>query len=277
MRLEDFDLLAGIVKQRTGLVLTNDKAYLLESRLPSLVRKYSLKTVDDLAQAARIRREEHMLDEIAEAMASTETRFFRDYRIFDHFRKAILPQLIAARGARKQLRVWSTGTSTGQEAYSLAMIFAEEAAALAGWKIEILATDVSAASIERAKSGIYTQFEAQRSMPIRMLIKYFHPAGDNKWQINAPLRQSVQFRTANLLHDFGPVGTFDVIFCRNVLGACDPPTKTRILAALASVLAVDGTLVLGKTETISEPRFISQPAAPGIYVLGGPAHSRQAS
>lgn len=269
MRPEDFDLFAAAVKQRSGLVLTKEKAYLLESRLMPVVRKHNLKSLEDMADSVRNRRDEALLHDITEAMTTNESFFFRDLKPFTVFQKSLLPQFLESRAAKKQLRVWSAAASSGQEAYSLAMIFAEEAARLQGWKVDILGTDLSREMIERAKAGIYSQFEVQRGLPVAMLIKHFQQLGSDKWQIKDSLRQAVQFREANLLHDFGPIGAFDVVFCRNVLIYFDAPTKAKVLEAISHVMAPDGVLLLGGAETVLgvSDRFKPLGGEHGLYVL----------
>ena len=269
MKPEDFDLFSTLVKQRSGLVLTKDKAYLLESRLTPVARKYNLKTLDDLAQSVRTKREEQMLREITEAMTTNESFFFRDTKPFDQFKKVLLPELLRTRAMKKQMRIWSAAASSGQEAYSLAMICLEEAAKIQGWKIDILGTDLSSEMVERAKSGIYSQFEVQRGLPITYLMKYFSQIGTDKWQIKDNLRQMVQYREGNLLTEFGAVGVFDVIYCRNVLIYFDQPTKTRVLDALSHVLAPDGVIFLGGAETVLgiTDKFKPLDNERGMYVL----------
>ncbi|MDP9127580.1 MAG: protein-glutamate O-methyltransferase CheR [Pseudomonadota bacterium] len=250
MKPEDLDIFMTIVKQRSGLVLTRDKAYLLESRLLPVARKYNLKSLADMAQLVRNQRDERLMGEIAEAMTTNESFFFRDRRPFTLFQKVLLPHLLKTRADSKRIRIWSAAASSGQEAYSLAMICAEEADALRGWAVEIAGTDISNEMVERAQSGIYSHFEVQRGLPIRLLVKYFQQSGTEKWQIKEELRRMVQFRAANLLHDFGPIGTFDVVYCRNVLIYFDAATKTRVLDALGGVVSPDGALVLGGAETV---------------------------
>jgi len=269
MKPEDFDLFSTLVKQRSGLILSKDKAYLLESRLTPVARKYNLKTLEDLAQSIRTKREEQVLRDITEAMTTNESFFFRDTKPFDQFKKVLLPELMRTRAAKKQFRIWSAAASSGQEAYSLAMICTEEAARLSGWKIDILGTDLSSEMIERAKSGIYSQFEVQRGLPIALLMKYFAQIGTDKWQIKETIRQMVQYRENNLLVDFGPVGVFDVIYCRNVLIYFDQPTKSRVLEAMSHVLAPDGVLFLGGAETVLgiSDKFKPLDNERGMYVL----------
>lgn len=269
MKPEDFDLFANLVKQRSGLVLTREKAYLLESRLLPVVRRYSLATLEDMAQALRSKRDETMMAAITEAMTTNESFFFRDTKPFTLFQKTLLPQLLATRAAKKQIRIWSAAASSGQEAYSLAMICSEEAAKLQGWKVDILGTDLSKEMVERAKSGIYTQFEVQRGLPVTMLVKYFSQLSGDKWQIKDNIRQMVQYREGNLLQDFGPVGVFDIIYCRNVLIYFDPPTKGKVLEAMSRILAPDGVLILGGAETVIGITDKFKPAGGehGLYVL----------
>ncbi len=282
MKPDDFDLFAVLVRQRSGLVLSSDKTYLLESRLTPVVRKWKLKTLEELAQAVRTKRDESMLRDITEAMTTNESFFFRDQKPFDQFRQVLLPQLLKSRAAKKHIRIWSAAASSGQEAYSLAMILSEEAAKLPGWKIDIVGTDLSSEMVERSKSGIYSQFEVQRGLPITMLLKYFQQAGSDKWQIKEPLRQMVQFREGNLLTDFGPIGVFDVIYCRNVLIYFDQPTKTRVLDAMSLVMAPDGALFLGGAETVLgiSDKFKPMENERGLYIRQGAAaapNARQAA
>ena len=182
-------------------------------------------------------------------MTTNETFFFRDKVPFDHFRDSIVPEILRARAARKSIRIWCAAGSTGQEPYSLAMCLKEMGAALAGWRVEIIATDLSQEVLEKSKAGIYSQFEVQRGLPIQMLVKYFKQTGEF-WQINADIRAMVQHRQLNLLHDFAQLGVFDVIFCRNVLIYFDQDTKINIFKRLAKATESDGFLVLGAAETV---------------------------
>lgn len=271
MKPEDFDLFAVLVKQRSGLVLSRDKAYLLESRLTPVARKWNLKTLDDLATQVRDKREETLLRDITEAMTTNESFFFRDQKPFDQFRNLLLPQLLKSRAAKKQIRIWSAAASSGQEAYSLAMILTEEAAKLQGWRIEIVGTDLSSEIIDRAKSGIYSQFEVQRGLPVTLLVKYFQQIAADKWQVKDNIRSMVQYKTLNLLTDFGPVGVFDIVYCRNVLIYFDQPTKSKVLDAIANVMAPDAALFLGGAETVLgiTNRFKPMDNERGLYVMAG--------
>ncbi|MDE1900846.1 MAG: protein-glutamate O-methyltransferase [Alphaproteobacteria bacterium] len=269
MKQEDFDLLSTLVRQRSGLVLTPEKAYLLESRLFPVARKHNMKSLEDLAQALRARRDETLMFDITEAMTTNESFFFRDQKPFTLFQKTILPQMLAARAAKKHLRIWSAAASSGQEAYSLAMVCAEEAAKLQGWKIDIIGTDLSREMVNRAKAGIYSQFEVQRGLPVTYLVKYFTQIAGDKWQIKDNIRQMVQYREANLLADFGPIGSFDIVYCRNVLIYFDLPTKGKVLNAIGNIMTPDGFLLLGGAETVLGvcDRFKPMPGEHGLYCL----------
>lgn len=269
MKPEDFELFSTLVKQRSGLVLTQDKAYLLESRLTPIARKLNMKTLEELAAHIRTKRDETVINDIIEAMTTNESFFFRDTKPFDQFKNILLPELTRTRAAKKQFRIWSSAASSGQEAYSLAMLCDEAAAKLNGWKIDIYGTDLSSEMVERAKSGVYSQFEVQRGLPIALLMKYFAQIGTDKWQINDEMRSKVQFKTGNLLKDFGPIGTFDIVYCRNVLIYFDQPTKALVLEAISKVMAPDGVLFLGGAETVLGVSDIFKPldSQRGMYVL----------
>ena len=244
----DYEYLRKLLKDHSGLDLSADKQYLIESRLLPLSRKCGIAGISELVQkmkggAATI------VSQVVEAMTTNETFFFRDKVPFDHFRDSIMPEVLKTRAARKSIRIWCAAGSTGQEPYSLAMSLKEMSAALAGWRVEIIATDLSQEVLEKSKSGMYSQFEVQRGLPIQLLVKYFKQNGEF-WQINADIRAMVQHRQLNLLHDFSQLGTFDVIFCRNVLIYFDQDTKINIFGRLARAMEADGFLVLGAAETV---------------------------
>ncbi|MCW8835618.1 MAG: protein-glutamate O-methyltransferase [Rhodospirillales bacterium] len=249
MSPEDFDFVSQLIKKRSGLVLTPEKGYLLESRLLPLARKQGLKSLEELIAILRSRPEEKLLHEVTDAMTTNESFFFRDTRPFDLFRDEVLPKLIESRQAKKRIRIWCAAASTGQEPYSLAMILNEQAAKLAGWQWEIVGTDISTEALTRAQSGMFTQFEVQRGLPIQLLVKYFKKMGD-KWEFDPALRAKVKFKEFNLLGEIGALGNYDVIFCRNVLIYFDKETKGAVLAKMAKMLPDDGLLFLGGAETV---------------------------
>jgi chemotaxis protein methyltransferase CheR len=244
----DYEYLRKLLKDHSGLDLSADKQYLIESRLLPLARKAGLAGISDLVQKMR-GGPSPLVAQVVEAMTTNETFFFRDKVPFEHFRDTVMPELLQARAARKSIRIWCAAGSTGQEPYSLAMCLKEMGAVLSGWRVEILATDLSQDVLEKSKAGIYSQFEVQRGLPIQLLVKYFKQTGE-LWQINAELRAMVQHRALNLLHDFSQLGSFDVIFCRNVLIYFDQDTKTNVFGRLARTIEPDGFLVLGAAETV---------------------------
>jgi chemotaxis protein methyltransferase CheR len=244
----DYEYLRKLLRDQSGLDLSADKQYLIESRLLPLARKDGLAGISELVQKLK-GGAIALTTQVVEAMTTNETFFFRDKVPFEHFRDAIMPEVLRARASRKSIRIWCAAGSTGQEPYSLAMSLKEMGAALGGWRVEILATDLSQEVLEKSKSGIYSQFEVQRGLPIQLLVKYFKQQGE-LWQINADIRAMVQHRKLNLLHDFSSLGAFDVIFCRNVLIYFDQETKSNIFGRLAKTVEPDGFLVLGAAETV---------------------------
>ncbi|MCC6469072.1 MAG: protein-glutamate O-methyltransferase [Alphaproteobacteria bacterium] len=249
MKPEDFDFLSSLLKERSGLVLARDKGYLLESRLLPVARRHGIKGLDELVAAVRARRDAALLRDITEAMTTNESLFFRDIKPFEIFKSKVLPDLMASRQSSRTIKIWCAASSSGQEPYSIAMTLKEEGARVANWRIEIVATDISVEMLEKAKAGSYSQFEVQRGLPINLLLKYFKQVGD-KWQIDNALRGMVKYREFNLLDDPATLGSFDIIFCRNVLIYFDPPTKTKVLDRMSRILAPDGFLYLGGAETV---------------------------
>ncbi len=275
MNVNDFDLICRILKERSGLTLAKDKAYLLESRLLPVARKWKFTNFEELARVIRTKPDEALLRDITEAMTTNESFFFRDIKPFDQFRDIVLPHMLKARAQQKSIRIWSAACSSGQEPYTLAMVLSEQAAKLAGWKIEIVATDLSTEILSKAREGFYSQFEVQRGLPIQLLVKYFQQVGD-RWQINKPIRDMVQYRPFNLLQPMAPLGRFDVVYCRNVLIYFDQPTKAKVLNNIASQMTDDGFLYLGGAETVLgvTERFRLIEGQRGMYGVQGAAPAR---
>jgi chemotaxis protein methyltransferase CheR len=263
----DYDFLRKLLKDRSGLTLSSDKQYLVESRLLPLARKAGLSTLSELVSKLKGFGAEALTVDVVEAMTTNESFFFRDKIPFDHFNQAVMPALIAARAKQRRIRIWCAAASTGQEPYSLAICLKEMAGKIAGWRIEIIATDLSTEVLEKAKTGTYSQFEVQRGLPIQMLVKYFKQVGE-MWQIAPELRAMVQYRPLNLLSDFSALGTFDVVFCRNVLIYFDQDTKIAVLDRLARQMEPDGYLMLGAAETVVglTESFKPQPDKRGLYI-----------
>ena len=270
MNIDDFELISRILKDRSGLVLSSDKAYLLESRLNPVARKYDLGGIDELAAKVRAGNSEALLVDITEAMTTNESFFFRDKKPFDQFQDLVLPYMLDHRSQAKTLRIWCAACSSGQEPYSLAMLLKEQSARLAGWKIDILATDLSQEILDKARVGEYSQFEVQRGLPIQLLMKYFKQEGE-RWRISDEIRQMVTLKPHNLLESPNSFGRFDVVYCRNVLIYFDPDTKAKVLDHIAGLMPEDGFLFLGGAETVLgvSERFQLIPGQRGVYGLTG--------
>ncbi|MEN2975692.1 protein-glutamate O-methyltransferase [Tistrella bauzanensis] len=266
MAPEDFAFISGMLKQRSGLIIGPDKLYLLESRLSPLARRRGLPGLTELIAEMRKPSAEELRRDVTDAMTTNETSFFRDIKPFEEMRTFALPDLLAKRADRRQLRIWSAAASTGQEAYTLAMLFKEMGAKLDGWRLEIIGTDLSNEVLDKARAATYSQFEVQRGLPITLLVKYFEQDGEH-WRLKQPIRSMVNFRQHNLLNGSSSLGTFDVIFCRNVLIYFDQETKRKVLEDLRKVLAPDGYLFLGGAETVLgiTDKFRPLPDHRGVY------------
>lgn len=249
MTPQDYDFLRTCLKERSGLVLSADKQYLVESRLLPIARKTSLNGLAELVTTLKRGDAEALMTMVVEAMTTNETYFFRDKTPFENFRSTILPALLAARPNSRHIRIWCAAASTGQEPYSLAILLKEMGREVDGCRIDIFATDISKEVLEKARQGIYSQFEAQRGLPIQLLIKYFTQVGD-LWQVAPEIRAMVKFHQFNLLSDFTHLGMFDLVFCRNLLIYFGQATKADLLERLAQVIHEDGYLVLGAAETV---------------------------
>ena len=262
----DFDFVRGLLKRRSGLVLSADKQYLLESRLLPVARKAGFDSLSALIGALKADKTELLATAVVEAMTTNESFFFRDKVPFDNLRTTALPALQAARRHSCALRIWCAAAASGQEPYSLAMALSEMDGRFAGWQIEVIATDISNSILEKARQGLYSQFEVQRGLPIQLLIKYFSQDGE-MWRITPEIRAMVKYRQLNLLSDFSDLGTFDLIFCRNVLIYFDQETKVNVLDRLAEVISGDGYLVLGAAETVVglTDSFKVCPQSRGLY------------
>jgi chemotaxis protein methyltransferase CheR len=173
----------------------------------------------------------------------------RDKLPFEQLRNSVIPNLLSARAGRRRIRIWCAAASTGQEPYSIAMSLREMGARLEGWRVDIIASDLSNEVLARARAGLYSHFEVQRGLPIALLLKYFVQK-EEQWQIVPEIRAMVQFRQLNLLNDFTHLGVFDIIFCRNVLIYFDRDTKAHVLGRLSRVIEGDGYLALGAAETV---------------------------
>jgi chemotaxis protein methyltransferase CheR len=261
----EFDRLRNWLKAQSGLTLSADKQYLVDSRLAPVMRRHGLRGLADLMR--RIDRgEQDLITAVVEAMTTNETYFFRDKLPFEHFRATLVPAIMTARSRHRVLRIWCAASSTGQEPYSLAIML-KEMRLPDGWRVNIVATDLSGEVLDKAKAGVFSQFEVQRGLPIALLVKYFTQSGES-WQIKPELRDMIEHRRFNLLHDFAPLGKFDIIFCRNVLLYFARPAKNDVLSRLRGALAPDGYLVLGAAETLVglNDAFMPTPDLRGVYL-----------
>lgn len=268
----DFTFFGHLLRQEAGIVLTREMNYLLESRLRPVAMAQGLKNVAGMAAVLRQEDAPALRRAVVEAMMNPETSFFRDNAPFRSLADKVLPHLLAARAVqvRRHLRFWSAGCSTGQEPYSMAMVLAEQKAKLEGWEVELLATDLSQALLERAEKGVYSQLEVQRGLPVQMLVKYFSQ-NEGEWQVGEGIRDMVTFQQHNLLDFPYRFGLFDVIFCRNVLFEFEGETASAVLRALARDLRPDGVLFTGASEPLPETEepFRQLEGVPGAWVRKG--------
>ena len=261
-------ILAGLLEARTGQQLTMSRRWRIETALSSLLRERGISTLDELITILVMGKEPGLSDKVVEALLNNETYFFRDRTPFNTLAKHALPTLATKRASKKRLRIWSAGCSTGQETYSLAMLFADDPDKWRGWTIDILGTDVSSCVIDRARVGTYTQFEVQRGLAITQTIKWFEECGDG-WRIAEPLRKNLRFQVHNLLEQPPHPGGFDIILCRNVLLYLCSEKKALAFDRLSSALAEDGWLMLGAGETVigQTKKLVSDAKVRGLYRL----------
>lgn len=274
MHITDFDIYKDLLKEKSGLLLSQDKSYLLETRLSPIAKKWGYESIKDMTHALRGVPDRNLVNDIVEAMTTNETSFFRDMKPFDIFKDHVLPYYKNNTSRlNKKLRIWCAASSSGQEPYSLAMLLKEESVNMPGWTYEIVATDISHEILEQAKAATYTQFEVQRGLPITLLMKYFSQDGD-KWRLNDDIRSMIDFRYFNLLEGMSSLGTFDVIFCRNVLIYFDQPTKKDVMERIAGRLNEDGFFFLGGAETVIgiTDVFSAVPDKRGLYAKAQSSH-----
>jgi chemotaxis protein methyltransferase CheR len=263
-------ILAGLLEARTGQQLTMSRRWRIETALSSLLREREIATLDELITILVMGKEPSLSQKVVEALLNNETYFFRDRAPFDVLQRYALPELAKRRQKSKRLRIWSAGCSTGQEVYSLAMLFAEQPAEWLGWTIDILGTDVSTGCVDRARAGSYSQFEVQRGLGINQMIKWFEETADG-WRAIEPLRKPVRFQVHNILEPSPHPGDFDIVLCRNVLLYLSPEKKTLAFERIAGAMAEDGWLMLGAGETVigQTGKLGSDVNARGLYRLAG--------
>jgi chemotaxis protein methyltransferase CheR len=259
-------ILAGLLEARTGQQLTMSRRWRIETALAALLRQRGIPSLDELITILVMGREPSLATEVVEALLNNETYFFRDRSPFDLLSKAALPKLAQLRHGQKRLRIWSAGCSTGQEAYSLAMLFAEDPLKWAGWTIDILGSDVSESAVRRARDGTYTQFEVQRGLGITQMIRWFEEC-EGGWRAIEPLRRLVRFQVQNLLEHPPHPGQFDIVLCRNVLLYLNAERRGLVFDRIAGAMSPDGWLMLGAGETVigQTRRFEADPESRGLY------------
>ena len=263
MSRSDAGIIEDVVKRESGIMIMPGKGYLLETRLLPVAFRHGLDGLPALALRLKADNDPELLREVIEAMAASETAFFRDYVPFQRLKDDILPRMIRARAGTKTLRLWSAACATGQEAYSVAMLLRESGLITGDWKVEILATDISQEALAYARAGSYTQLEVQRGLPAHYLLKYF-VTDDAKWQVQPDVRAMVRFSHVNLITGFGDIEACDIILCRYALQNFDVPMQAKVLQFLKTALAPDGVLVLGLGETARDA-FRSLDPALGLF------------
>ena len=248
MTTDEFEYVCRFVRERSSIVLEAGKEYLVDTRLTPVARQFKFDSVGALITKLRTSCDAALQTRVVEAMVTTETLFFRDRDPFESLRTTVIPDLIARRGAERQLNVWSAASSTGQEVYSFVILLRQHFPELAKWKVNILATDLSAEVLAKAREGRYNQIEINRGLPAPLMVKYFKQAG-TMWQLTDDIRQAVEFRELNLTRPWPALPRMDFVFLRNVMIYFDVETKKVILGRMARLLRPDGYLLLGGAET----------------------------
>ena len=244
----DCDRIRTLVRQRSGIVLEEEKAYLVETRLSALARREGFASLETLLAKFQAQPSNGLQQKVVEAMTTNETSFFRDVQPFEALRQVVLPELLQRRAQERQLFIWCGAASSGQEPYSLAMLLREHFPTLATWNVRMLATDLSLDVLQRARRGLYSQVEVNRGLPARLLVKFFVKQG-LEWQLNDDVRGMVEYRPLNLIESWPAMPSPDIAVLRNVLIYFDVETKKVILGKIRRLLRPDGYLFLGGAET----------------------------
>lgn len=263
---ESVEYIIALLRKESGLVLDSSKIYLIEARLEPIVCEGGFASIDALCRSLKQHPSGPLLQKVVDAMATNETSFFRDMIPFELVRNVLLPDLLKSNQKRRGIRIWSAACATGQEPYSLAMLLNNIEPMLAGWNVGILATDLVERVLERARNGVYSQYEVQRGLPAQYMTRYFDQIG-SEWKVRSEVRRWIEFKRFNLLSDFSPLGQFDIIFCRNILIYFDNVLKRKVLEGMAASLSPNGALFLGGGETplgITD-RLIRMEVGRGVY------------
>lgn len=270
--------LAAMLEARTGQQLVTSRVWRIETSLKPLLRERRMTSTDQLVAEMLSGREHGLAERVIDALLNNETFFFRDHGVFQLLNSEALEVLRTARASRRRLRIWCAGCSTGQEAYSLAMMIADAPERWQGWTVDILGTDISSGAIERAQTGVFSQFEIQRGLPITMMMRWFEQEGEN-WYAKSDLKRRVQFRRHNVLEQPPLPGRFDLILCRNVLLYFPAPVRTAAFDRLASAIEPGGVLMLGAGETVlgQTSKFVSERELRGLYRPAAEGQSSKAA
>ncbi len=268
MKRDSFDFLTRLLRRSTGVAITESQTYLLEARLAPVVRRLALPGIDELAWTVRASTDGKVAIDANDAMLAGQSWFFRDWAPFEALSGTVLPGLVAARAGSedRRLRIWSAGCAGGEEPYSIAMVLAAASERLSGVAVELVGTDVSPAALAKATAGFYTTAEIQRGLPVRLLLEHFKP-DDGGWHISSAIQEKVEFRHHSLIESYRQLGTFDIVFCRNVLSSFEPDTAGETLRRIADLMPDDGVLFLGATESVAGAgdAFQPMPGGVGIY------------
>jgi chemotaxis protein methyltransferase CheR len=248
MTPEDYAFICRLVREQSAIALDEGKRYLVESRLAPILREHKLACIGELVRALRTGGDNGLRVRVIQAMVTTETSFFRDVTPFEALRTVVLPELVKRRAAEQSLRIWCAACSTGQEPYSVALLLREHFPHLAAWTVSILATDLSAEVLAKARAGRYSQLEVNRGLPAALLVKYFRQQGA-AWELADEIRSMVQFRELNLATPWSALPMVDLVLLRNVMIYFEPATKSEILGRVARLLRPGGYLLLGGAET----------------------------
>jgi chemotaxis protein methyltransferase CheR len=268
---QDFDAIRKLLQEHSAIVLEPGKQYLVESRLAPLMQQRNLSSIAELIAQLRRQPDNGLQRQIVEAMVTTESLFFRDHHPFEALRTTVLPRLLGRRRDERSLRIWCAASSTGQEPYSVALLLQEHFPQLAGWKVSLLASDISREVLARARAGRYKQIEVNRGLPATLLVKYFEQHGTD-WQLKPAIRNMVEFQEINLAKAWPVLPPMDLVLIRNVMIYFDVDTKKTILGKLARLLRPDGYLLLGGSETtfnLDDSYRRVEPLKAGIYQLAG--------
>lgn len=244
----DFEYISQLVKAEAAISLEKGKEYLVESRLDPIAKSLDYQDISALVAQLRKDKERKLIRTIVESLTTHETSFFRDNEPFEALKNSVFPKLIEIQKNTKELTIWCGAASSGQEPYSMCILIKEHFPELLGWKLRFVASDISNAILAKAKSGVYSQVEVNRGLPVKYLVKYFEKNGQD-WCVKSELKNMVEYFEQNLLHPFSKVTSVDLMMLRNVLIYFDVETKKQILGKIRQVLKPHGCIFLGTAET----------------------------